>query len=545
MKPQQTQEAAQFAAAVAILLSCPKCGAPFEVDDEARSLACEHCGSLLLLEAPERDELYVTFGQIGSRDELAEILIDYRVQAQRAEIVHRYRDGDGNPPSELFIQARLAAYERKLRGAVRVLEAREIFVPYWHITGSIVQGILGRVRQDIKVTRVRSFAVEHTVPGYDTERANLRDRGLRMDHMLARPLTSAIVEQKKQFLPRVDVAERPYQEIRKWLVRDLDRRIEPIAKHGQFLFPHRLLVYRPYWIAKLVTDKGPESVLFDGCFRTIAGYPSEPEARALATLNDADPLGAAQAAFRRVLVVASRCPDCGHEQRFDRRAFIGVCANCHLGLELTEKGAAVFPYDHALQGQVDLDADYLPFWRFPLAALLAGGKRVQTLQEYAKALFPQLPPGFTTGGRDVWVPAFRLLGSEPGDASFKGISEWIHSAPLEYRDGKIPIGGKPKPVGVSLSESEARALVPFVLLASFGKTAAARLNMMLVRKAVQDAKFEPTPGRLVMVPFQRNGEDLTVDGTGVRIPPVLMRGGPELLGLRATVIAALAAADAN
>ena len=42
-----------------IALSCPKCGGPFEVDDEATGFSCEHCGSLLVLEAPERDEIYV------------------------------------------------------------------------------------------------------------------------------------------------------------------------------------------------------------------------------------------------------------------------------------------------------------------------------------------------------------------------------------------------------------------------------------------------------------------------------------------------------
>jgi hypothetical protein len=49
-------------AALSILLSCPKCGGPFSVDDQVSSVTCEHCGSWLLLEAPEREELCVAEG---------------------------------------------------------------------------------------------------------------------------------------------------------------------------------------------------------------------------------------------------------------------------------------------------------------------------------------------------------------------------------------------------------------------------------------------------------------------------------------------------
>ena len=47
------------AGSLALLLSCPKCGGPFTADDETASIACEHCGSLLLLSAPEREEIYI------------------------------------------------------------------------------------------------------------------------------------------------------------------------------------------------------------------------------------------------------------------------------------------------------------------------------------------------------------------------------------------------------------------------------------------------------------------------------------------------------
>lgn len=526
---------------VRIELACPKCGAPFEIDDETRSVRCDHCGSLLLLEAPGREELYLTLGRVQQEQELVAILVEYRVRAQRAEIIHRYQDGDGNPPPELFIENRLRAFERKLRETARLLEARRVFVPYWHVTGAIVQGILGRLEGTIKATRVRAFAVEHTVPGYDPARANLRDRGLRLDQTLARPLTAAAAAGLR-FLPRVPLPEQQYREIDRWLQRDLDRGIEPIGKHGAFLPGPRLLVYRPYWVARLVTDKGPEWLLFDASFATIAGYPSEPEARELLRLVDRDPLRAAGESFRRVRIVPSRCPDCGSEESFERRAVLIVCPNCHLALRLTSEGARVTGYAHAVCGEAGPDAAYLPFWRFEFSLALPGGKRADSLEAYAKALFPAPAAGLGLCGRHLFVPALRLLGSEPGDAAFKQLAEWIHAAPPEQREAKIPLGGRPRLLPVTLDADEARALAPFVLVALHGKAAAARMSTLLLRKAVREARLSLGEPTLLMVAFARDAGGVAQPEPGPRIPELLLERGDELQRLRATVLAAAALA---
>jgi DNA-directed RNA polymerase subunit RPC12/RpoP len=525
---------------VRIELQCPKCGAPFEVDDETRSVVCEHCGSLLLLEAPEREELYLAEGLVHGPQDLVEILVGYRVQAHRAEVVHRFKDSNDNPPPELLIENRLAAYERTLRETVRLLAAEQVHVPYWHLTGAIVQGILGRIRGAIKTTRVRAFAVEHTVPGYAPERANLRDRGLRLDHTLARPLTAAAVSGASCFLPRVPMAERQFREIDRWLRRDLDREAEPIARHAAFLPGPRLLIYRPYWIAKLITDQGQEWVLFDGSFETIAGYPSEREALALPSLRDADPLGTAQESFRRVRVIPSRCPDCGVEGRYDREAALIVCSSCHLALQLTPEGARVVPYDHAVRGGTGADTAYLPFWRFAFQAEFLDRTLATSIEEYGKVLFPQPPPGFRLEGRHLYVPAFRLLGTEPGDEAFKAICEWIHAQPPEVREGKIPLDGQPRLVGASLTSDDARALAPFVLVALHTKTSAARMSALLFKRAVQDVRMSLTEPRLLMLPFDCEGDEVTIPEARLRISAQLLRRGPEIQHLRATVFRAAA-----
>src|SRR6476646_5110400 len=87
---------------LALVLQCPKCGAPFEADDTVVTASCGHCASLLILSAPGRDEIYVADDVTRGAEDIRQIVISYRVQAERAEIVARHTDGDSNPPSESF-----------------------------------------------------------------------------------------------------------------------------------------------------------------------------------------------------------------------------------------------------------------------------------------------------------------------------------------------------------------------------------------------------------------------------------------------------------
>ncbi len=519
---------------LAIQLSCPKCGAPLVVDDEVVAATCRHCSSLLIAEAPGRDEIYVVEGQIRGEADLLELVVLYRVQAQRAEIVNRYQDRDGNPPAESFIEARLREYEQRLRAVTRVLEARAFQAPYWHITGAIVQGILGRHRDGPKLVRLRAFAVEHTVPGYDVARANLRDRGLRLARAKVRPLTVRDVRARGPFLPWLPVPDRPYREIDKWRGQDLDRDFDPVTKHALFLFARRVLVYRPYWLARVLSDTGQEWILADGSFATLGGHPSEIEARDLQAGCIGDPLRSGEESYRAVRLVASRCPDCGHEQSFEARDHLVVCASCHRGLAPTAEGIRLVSYAHE---RAD-GTDYLPFWRFEFEVRLAGEKAPLTrIEDYVRALLgAQLPAGFAAAGPHLWVPAFRLLGTVVGDQAFKGLLEWVHAARLDVDEEKIPVGSRAVSWGVTVGEDAARALAPFVLLGLHGKASAARLNTLLLKKAIQGAAVAVSRPTLVMVPFRRNGEHVERDA--VSLPMLLLRGGPELVAQRVTVHAA-------
>jgi hypothetical protein len=528
---------------LAILLACPKCGAPFCIDDEVVSIGCAHCGSLLVLAASDRDEIYIADGQIPDAEDLREMVLMYRVQAQRAEIIARWQSSDGEPPSDLLIQNRLAAYESELRESLKVIDAFRLHVPYWHITGLLVQSVLGRFGEGAKVVRVRAFGVEHTVPAYDTERANLRDRGLRLARARVRPLTPRRVADEKAFLPWQQVREQSYRDIDKWKGQDLEPGLEAVTRSARFVALPRVIVYRPYWLARILADRGLEWVLADSGFRTIAGYPDEAEARTLLAQTVPDPLRSGEESFRRVAVSASRCPDCGHEARLPPEAHVSVCENCHLGLEPTPAGLRNLSYDHARIGQVRLDGDYLPFWRYEFL-LRVGSERAGRLEELQRLLFPQgLPATAALAGEFLWVPAFRLLGTPAGDERFKGLLEWAHAAPLSVEDGKVPLGGQCVPWAATVSENEARALAPVVLFGAHTRAGAARLNTLTVKRKIEAAALDLSKPRLVLVPFGREKDALVALRGACRVPLLLLQGGPVLEAQRMTVHAARAAVE--
>ena len=67
-------------------------------------------------------------------------------------------------------------------------------------------------------------------------------------------------------------------------------------------------------------------------------------------------------------------------------------------------------------------------------------------------------------------------------------------------------------------------------------------NAMLFQKAVARAKLTLGEPRLVMIPFDLRDGDVTAPEASLRIPGMLLRRGPELLQMRATVVAAAAKA---
>src|SRR4051794_25990553 len=106
------------ARALTLLLTCPQCGAPSVVDTDAVSLTCPHCSSFLVIAHPGREEVFTSERTVPGVEEVRQVVILYRVQSYRAEVVARWgeklEDGSYRPPAESLIERELRKFEQRL-----------------------------------------------------------------------------------------------------------------------------------------------------------------------------------------------------------------------------------------------------------------------------------------------------------------------------------------------------------------------------------------------------------------------------------------------
>ena len=83
----KTPGADASAAAFEIELSCPQCGAPFVATDATLTETCAHCRSLLLVLAPDREEVFVEPPQVKDGKAVLESLLLGRHTRLRSGLV--------------------------------------------------------------------------------------------------------------------------------------------------------------------------------------------------------------------------------------------------------------------------------------------------------------------------------------------------------------------------------------------------------------------------------------------------------------------------
>ncbi len=522
-----------------VQLSCPHCGGPFIASDATVSHTCDHCRSLLIVEAPEREEVFVEPAQVSEPAAILETLVRYRIDAHRATLVAKHSDEEGNPPPDLLISALLKRFEARLRESAKIIDCRLVHVPYRQTSGKVVQAVLGRHGDGAKTARLRAYIAEQTTPAYDPARFNLRDAGLRLGRSVFRPLMSADIPKLGRFVPRV-TADASRRELEKWRGQNLEAGFESVAKQGQVAVTFEATVYRPYFLVRAMLDRGDETLLFDGGFGTIAGYLTDEERNDFTRGKDTDPLGTKGASFRHVAVVPSRCPNCGMDPKLADEAIVSVCGNCHAGVSPSAKGLVLVNYEREEGLTPKRDVALLPFWRFPFEIGLAGAPALKTLEAYAAAIFPQSPPkGFAPQGTWVYVPAWRLLTTEAGDEAFSELGRALHACAWNWTPDRIGLDARPRFVPVTLPEEEARDLAWMTLFALHTKASAARLNTLLLKRMLFDAKLSFGKGSVALVAFTE--KDKLYVRPDVSVPRLLIDGGPTFAAQRVTVQAAAAA----
>lgn len=522
-----------------VQLSCPNCGGPFVASDATLTHTCEHCQSLLIIEAPQREEIFMEPTQVGEPAAILETLLRYRIDAHRAALVARHSDEEGNAPPEILISALLKRFETGLRKSARIVDCRLVHVPYRHTAGRVIQAVLGRQGDGPKVARLRAYVAEQTTPAYDATRFNLRDLGLRLGQGVLKPLLSADVPGLGRFVPRVE-ADGSHRELEKWRGQNLEAGFESVTKQGHVAVTFEATVYRPYFLVRAKLDRGDETLLFDGGFGTIAGYLSDEERNAFTTGRDMDPLGTQGPSFRQIAVVPSRCPNCGMDPGLADESVMSVCNNCHAGVATAAKGLVLMNYEREEGATPQGDTAFLPFWRFRFEVGIAGLKTMRTLEAYAASIFPQgLPKGFSPQGDSLYVPAWRLLTTEAGDEMFSSLARTLHGSAWNWTTDRVGLDGRARFVPVCVPEQEARDIAWTILFAIHTKASAARLNTLLLKRTLFDAKVSIGQGSVALVAFIRS--EKVYERAGVVIPGLLIDGGPLLAAQRVTVQAASSA----
>ncbi|MEO8361524.1 MAG: hypothetical protein ABI672_15935 [Vicinamibacteria bacterium] len=521
-----------------VQLLCPHCGGPFVASDATVSHVCQHCRSLLIIGAPEREEIFVEPAQVSDPKAILETLLQYRLDAHRSALVAEHSDEEGNLPPELLIAPLLKRFETRLRETAKIVDCRPIHVPYRQTSGKIVQAVLGRRGEGAKVARLRAYTAEQTTQAYDAAQFNLRDTGLRLGHRVFRPLLSADVARLGRFLPRTEANE-SRRELEKWRGQNLEAGFESVAKQGQVVVSFEATVYRPYFLVRAILDRGDETLLFDGSFGTIAGYVKEDERDRFTRGKDTDPLGTQNAAFRSVNVVAARCPNCGADPKLAEDALVTVCENCHAGVAPSGSELRLVNYEREDGVIPARETTFLPFWRLPFEIRLAGAAPIKTLEAYAKIVFPQaLPTGFAPQGESIYVPAWRLLTTQAGDEAYATLAQALHTKAWNWTSDRIGLDLRPKFVPASISESEAKELGWASLFAFHTKASAARLNTLLLKTLLFDAKVSFGTGTVAFLGFTSNQRVYARPDMSVSM--LLVDGGPLLAAQRVSVQAAAA-----
>ncbi len=537
--PPPTALPASTAREFEVQLLCPHCGGPFIATDATISHTCEHCRSLLIIAAPEREEVFVEPAQITEKAAILETLLRYRIDAQRAAIVAKHSDREGNPPPDILVNSLLKRFENKLRESAKVIDCRLIHVPYRQTSGKVVQAVLGRHGEGPKIARLRAYIAEQTSAAYDPARFNMRDAGLRLGRSVFKPLQSADVPKLGRFLPRL-AADASRRELEKWRGQNLEGGFDSVAKHGQVVVTFEATVYRPYFLVRAQLDRGDETLLVDAAFGTIAGYLSETERDTFTRGKDTDPLGTEGASFRNITVAPSRCPNCGMDPKLAEAAIVSVCLNCHAGIAPTARGLALTNYDREEGTTASRDTVLLLFWRFPFEIRLGASPVIRTLEAYAAAIFPQgLPKGFSPQGPHVLVPAWGLLTTEAGDNAFAAVATALHSRPWAWTPDRVGLEARPRFVPVSFAEEEARQIAWATLFALHTKASAARLNTLLLKQKLFDAKLSFGAGSVALITF--TAKEKVYERPEVKVPRLLVEGGAPLAAQRVTVQAAAAA----
>ena len=503
-------EAAGFKVAV----RCTECGADIEVPVLHTMVACPYCGSRHLVEGRD-EQLHLALPEkIQNNEAIREAVLDHyryahylklykrRVAPLERQVTSASAEGQIVNSAELQMASEAAersvslqadAYRKKLAQSLTVESCQRFLAPYWHGMGTMFQAAFGR--EPRSQHKQLEFAVGHleaVAPAY--EGVELPAMG-KLSYLRALAPAAAQIGQS-QVLPvarEEDSLDHAFGDLdRKQLVRDLN----VIRLGSSFQQETTALVWRPFWLASVTAPGIDEVLLIDGCGGSVAGA-----APAFATTALVDMPETAASSHATLRFLPMQCPVCGHEFSFEPDALLHFCGNCHrlIGVDDgTKHEVSYLRVKTSSEGR-----DLVPFWRFPLSLHTADGLTITNLPHLTDGIdgrFDQIGEAPHDAQDMVFVPAFTVINPKLMAQTFVRVFVPLLGKTVPTTSERFPLDETAQPWNVTLSEIEARTLLPLLASHAFSQRDLVRANVNQIEAWLFKAR-QTEPGVLTYLPL--------------------------------------------
>jgi predicted RNA-binding Zn-ribbon protein involved in translation (DUF1610 family) len=400
-----------------IAVSCPACGAELELESDFLTTSCSSCGSVLRIVTPATPPAYVVKAKVIEKD------------------VRFHIDRHLKSTTEPLTQS--------------LDSVREFYFPYWKIDAILLRL---RHRKETRInydeetnteTTTDQKKVETTLSPYDVTIAagGLSDiipysLGERTEYVKMMPYCDEHVQIGFELLG----IQIPWQDAIIRANRTVDQLNHISADEfgtniSLLLRPVLSLVNFPYFLAEANVRGKQRSFILDGLTGRVVYDCND-------TISDQLHLADRQQSTEsgRLGVELHRCSNCG-EQLPDNRSYVYICRNCR-HLTVLEDCPELNRRILSVQGSINADEQYFPFWMFRLPA------------EQMNTLRTRLRGSENTGV--ICVPGFRIRNFEAMYRLTRRISGAV--AKLSLHESQ-EMGENYLPVAIGLTEAGALAQV--------------------------------------------------------------------------------------
>ncbi|MGV8042145.1 MAG: hypothetical protein AB2L07_19485 [Thermoanaerobaculaceae bacterium] len=502
------------------LLPCPACAAPVHVAGRASAVRCDHCGTAhLVVGRTETLTLALPDRVADGADALAAFLTDMQARRLGELTVDRTPPHDADDPLGSELAARLhrrlgawaggaaeavhtadaAGWAARLSRATELLGHRRLLAPYWHLSGRLVEAVVGRDERDDKRAAAATTAVELSARAF-AEALPLPPLGrLSWLRELEPVPTTALPEHPALCLESGPEALASC--LRRSARQRLVRHLTPMLRHALAFPRQRHLVLRPLHLLALRCRGRDLHLLLEGASRRILDRLPASAAGALWSAEE-EPLPAELGSA--LALRPMRCPVCGWDLPLEPFGEARFCRGCGRAVAVEGLGATTIPYSAEVADGPETTGILLPFWRFGLRLEVAEGGRTARTPGEVLELLAEGPAGRAVPD-SLDVPAFRPLDRHRAAALCQPLFSLGATPGGRLVEGPVrgAMGFVYPERPVTVPASEARHLGRAALLLALPAEVLLRAPAARIERVVLQSRLELGPPRLVLRKFRR------------------------------------------